>query len=915
MTYFKKDHVKQIAQHYGGDIPGLQQFVQDNIEKDHIIVEHPTELNDPHLKEFEQVTDLGFERIIIAKAGARPVVKILDDKVTTEFLGKNTENSPWRPVLLEASERLNKVIPAVGRIELKNGDAPWVGTGWMIDKGIIVTNAHVAEAFAAADAATASFVFKPGFLGGTVGVQIDFLEEESRTNSIEHPITSVLWISPQGEADVAFLKVEKGNNNFELPVPIDLDDTIKTGDAVVAIGYPSRDTSVKDQTLVSNIFGDDVYDKKRLSPGLIGKVTGERFEHDCSTLRGNSGSMVVNISTGKVVGLHQGGFLNDSANLGVTAAHLNTLLAKVKKRQNERVNTPTEMANPEIKLNIQIPLEITIRAGVPTYPQIDPVIANNGTIDQALDAARKLFSTDTDVIKVRKGYRFKNGWITDEKVVVIEVKEKLEYKDLLDTGKKPFPREIMGIGVDVRTAPLPDQLDHLKINLTALEKKGRPAGYQEPHGFDDPASNMFLKRIKANMDAVFHVSPDEGFKNLSAFIGRTRNQLTATIYEWEVNHISTAIEKAMQGDARQLKMVTQRTGVGERDATISAVEDMKERIGDKFSHVYASTRGKDRLIPDSYHIKVACRDGEELWLSSGNWKESNQPENPTRFSDLSKFNREWHAIIKNPELTALFQRYIDYDFEQATLFPIEIKESLGIADVDLFVPIEAVFGIEKIKDVTYNAELKLTNEFLDIQPLLTPDLDAEGERLFIKAATNMVRRATRSVYVQNQSFSMTADNNEELDEFFDELRKKQRAIGDVRIIFRDARDYKRQADLERQQQIIERLKDFGFDTSPKRMRLQSKCHTKGIIVDAKEVLLGSQNITNGGTLFNRDASLLIRNRQVAEFFQEIFLFDWENLAHNEADERVGGIRIAPQGAPAPEGFVRMTLSELLNVRS
>jgi hypothetical protein len=530
------------------------------------------------------------------------------------------------------------------------------------------------------------------------------------------------------------------------------------------------------------------------------------------------------------------------------------------------------------------------------------------TENEILKKARKEFLQKEEVINVDSGYRFKNGWITDEKVVVVEVTKKLDVEDLKLTGKTALPKEFMGVGIDVRTAPLLEQLEYMGINVMALMREAKPSGYKEPVGFDDPNSDMFLKRFNEKMEAIFHVSPDEGFKNLNDFIKRTKNKITATIYEWEPNHISDAIENAMNGNDKSLKMITQRTGVGERDATISATKDMTERIGNKFSHVWASTRGKNRLIPNSYHIKVACRDGEEMWLSSGNWKKSNQPKNPTRnFSDLTDYNREWHAIINHKEITQLFQRYIEYDFEQALKYPTEITT---INEMYLFAP--KIKKVEKTIEIDYDAELRIKDEVLDIQPLLTPDKDSEGNRLFLKEATNMIKRAKKYVYIQNQSFAMTNDNNKELDSFFEELKKKQNEIKDVRIIFRDANDFGRVSDLENQQELITRLKNYGYDTSPNKLRLQSKCHTKGIIVDGEEVILGSQNITNTGAIFNRDASLLVRNQKVAKFFERIFLFDWENLTHNDASEKIGGIRIAQLGEPTPEGFTRIKLSELLS---
>ncbi len=350
---------------------------------------------------------------------------------------------------------------------------------------------------------------------------------------------------------------------------------------------------------------------------------------------------------------------------------------------------------------------------------------------------------------------------------------------------------------------------------------------------------------------------------------------------------------------------------------------MKTRLGDKFEHTWASVRGPNRLIQSSYHIKVASRDGEEFWLSSGNWKDSNQAdidpagENSHDDAALRRHNREWHALVQHPGLATLFQNYIEFDFEQANEFPLEEDEAMRLPNIEFFVPIDAFAETQERRrhGLDYVDPLVLTpaDGDLDIEPFLTPDRNADGQHIFIKAAIEMVRRATRKIYVQNQSFKMTENDNSELTEFFTALRNKQRDGLDVRIIFRDAGDFGRSRDLERQKKLIEDLKAFGFDVSPDGLRLQSKCHTKGIIIDSSEVMLGSHNFTNQGALFNRDASLLVRNRKVAEYFEKIFQFDWNEVARNnaEADERFGGIELAkPNEAPRP-GFRRVSLSELL----
>ena len=144
-------------------------------------------------------------------------------------------------------------------------------------------------------------------------------------------------------------------------------------------------------------------------------------------------------------------------------------------------------------------------------------------------------------------------------------------------------------------------------------------------------------------------------------------------------------------------------------------------------------------------------------------------------------------------------------------------------------------------------------------------------------------------------------------------KKQEQGDIEIRIIFRDGREFS-QANGVSQQKLLERIKYFGIDTDS--IRVQRKCHTKAIIVDADieigsaAVLFGSHNLTNAGALFNRDASLLIRDHEVAGYFEKGFSFDWDVLATQEADETIGGIGVAAPGEATPEGFRRVSLRDL-----
>lgn len=848
----------------------------------------------------------------IVRPLARPVLTIRDNRVTTEFLGPDSQ--VWAARIEAARSVLDRVIPAIGRVEVNNHpDFPWVGTGWLVADDIIVTNRHVAREFGRL--AAGGFTFRTGLNGGPMSSRVDFLEEDQRVKSLEYEVDSVLWIAPASEPDVAFLRLARPATGRPLPSAIVLADSVNPDGFVVTIGYPARDPRVPDQDLVKQIFGD-VYEKKRLAPGQILAIEDDELSHDCATLGGNSGSPVIDLTNGQALGLHFSG-LYMQANFAVPAPRVLDLLRRVQGGELPGIATIQSSTVPGKPVpatlqsdsttqtfRMQIPIEITVKVGaaIGSGGALPAAVGTSApdNFANALSATKESLAGDPDVVDVRLGYRFKRGWITDERVVVVEVKEKLSLADVEARRKKPIPPQIAGVGVDVRTAALPEQLEHLGLDIAALEAPARPGGYREP-------TNISLELVKEPMRAVFHVSPDSGFPNLRAFLGRVRRNLTATMYEWDRNHISDAIAAAIAPDGRSLKMVTQ------RDGTEAAVRDMKRRLGARFKHVWASV-GAGKLIPKAYHIKVAARDGEEFWLSSGNFKDSNQAdidpagENSTRIGPLRQHNREWHAIIANPRLATMFQRFIEFDFKEAQRVPLD--EGLEAVLPDVFIP-DAAFmeGLKRPGLVRYFDPLVVDRE-LEIQPLLTPDRDGRGNRLFMQQATKMIKKGTRSIYVENQSFNLLTEgnNNDEFEDFFGVLRDKQAAGVDVRIIFRDAREFG-SSNGPSQQKLLERLKEFGFDTDF--IRLQMRCHTKGIIVDSREVMLGSHNLTNMGSLFNRDASLLVRDPQVARYFESIFRFDWDNLAVQEADELVGGMRIAQPGEKTPAGFRRVSLSELL----
>ena len=234
----------------------------------------------------------------------RPVLDIKHDAAELIF-ATDLDSDTWRDRLQPASDRLANAARSIGRIELEGHDEfAWVGTGWLVDRDVVVTNRHVARTFS--QRSGDRFVFRPGWDRAHIDASIDFVEEFDNPSESSFVLKQVLYIEEDGDGpDLAFLRAEAAPGRA-LADPIALSTKTKPDGFVAAIGYPARDPRIPDPVKMDRIFLGR-YDKKRLAPGEILGVAPAALRHDCSTLGGNSGSAIVALATGEAVGLHFGG--------------------------------------------------------------------------------------------------------------------------------------------------------------------------------------------------------------------------------------------------------------------------------------------------------------------------------------------------------------------------------------------------------------------------------------------------------------------------------------------------------------------------------------------------------------------------------------------------------------------------------
>lgn len=256
----------------------------------------------------------GMEALILPKL--RPAVDIVDGKFTvTHHLWLHLSNDA------AIRQRIEDAIPSIGRIELPgNRRYPYGGTGFLVGDRLVMTNRHVAAIFADG-LGDRRITFKPDHRAG-----IDFLQERGGRRGQIFLVRRVVMIHPYWDmAIVAVDGIPPGTKTLKLSLA-DIAE-VPDGYEIAVVGYPAFDPR-NDAAEQDEVF-DKAYGVKRLQPGQLHRRAGtESFgkivsaaAHDCSTLGGNSGSAVIDLTNGEVLALHFGGRYQEM-NYGVPAAEL-----------------------------------------------------------------------------------------------------------------------------------------------------------------------------------------------------------------------------------------------------------------------------------------------------------------------------------------------------------------------------------------------------------------------------------------------------------------------------------------------------------------------------------------------------------------------------------------------------------------
>lgn len=242
--------------------------------------------------------------------GERPVLDITGGDFSTPPPGWE-----W---LAERRQTIRALLPSIGRVGLPDMVYPsYIGTGFFVGDGVLMTNRHVAQNFVRGVGTGPRFVTFQSASKVLLDPRYEVNDPDPEPDQGAYHVKEALLVHPHW--DMALLRVEPiGDKQLPPPLPLAKQPPANfDGGAavhVIVIGYPwldDRNNVQQQENIFRNIFG-----RKRLMPGYltgysdVTSLWGDTLHaatHDASTLGGNSGSAVLDLTTGQVLALHFGG--------------------------------------------------------------------------------------------------------------------------------------------------------------------------------------------------------------------------------------------------------------------------------------------------------------------------------------------------------------------------------------------------------------------------------------------------------------------------------------------------------------------------------------------------------------------------------------------------------------------------------
>jgi phosphatidylserine/phosphatidylglycerophosphate/cardiolipin synthase-like enzyme len=243
------------------------------------------------------------------------------------------------------------------------------------------------------------------------------------------------------------------------------------------------------------------------------------------------------------------------------------------------------------------------------------------------------------------------------------------------------------------------------------------------------------------------------------------------------------------------------------------------------------------------HQKFLVIDNKTVVVQAGNWAKT------SFIPDGYKANREWSIAMTDTDVAGFYVDVFDGDWHNGTVYDAGTH---GTGDPLTYNPASSTYPRFFAESGHFSGEMSVT-------PILSPDTSLQGILYAINYA-----QVTLDVQIP---YFTNYEEGGSVDDIIDALVAASNRGVTVRVIMEEG-PYDND-------DVAEHFHSHGISVAYQDERWFTAMHNKGIIADGKLVLLSSINYSDNSIENNREAGVIIENELIAQWYQQVYDFDWE----------------------------------------
>ena len=381
-------------------------------------------------------------------------------------------------------------------------------------------------------------------------------------------------------------------------------------------------------------------------------------------------------------------------------------------------------------------------------------------------------------------------------------------------------------------------------------------------------------------EMIAYASPDSTYAVTRRLLNAAKKEIIIGIYDFSADYMKDILLNAMQRGVKVSLMLD----IDSQQET-QLFEELK-RFGCRAVPAPSCASKVVNYFPSS-HEKVIVIDGAWTLVQSGNYSNNSIPFNETDGGDPEHFvtgNRDMGLALKSKPLARFFAKVLRADM-QLELDAAHIETASRRAgrrrEPDLVEAVPELLPPKLFPSQHFNPQ-----NTVKVAPVLTPDN-------YMQVVPGFLASASQSIYIEQQYIRSAQSDVIKLLAAIRAARQHNPGL-DVRIILGKLFSA---ADYEKEKTNVANLaQTFGLKLGANIRYLDRKrfvhCHNKLVIADKQAALVSSQNWSNTGVGSNREAGLLIRYPDIAQYFAKIFESDWSTAS--KTIPKPGAATISPE---------------------